>query len=823
MSTSLTRLSRGAIATLMVLLAACSGGGTTDGGDGDGLDFVPPSIDILTPEDTTTIVDRAQPFAMSVDVADNSELRRVRMELFDGLDRLFSRDTTFLGADIVTRHIMTGTADISDRDVGKLMHMIVTAYDGAGNQFSDSLPFLTTSIGAPPVEVGPTVRLEMPADTIMYPGREVRFRVTALDPDGIAQIADTIRGSGMPTTIQTHDVVTSPLLDSLSIDTVFNIPATTQIGTNIFFVGVARDGRGQFGNAVRRRFIIERQPGDTLGPLVRQTVPLRLEDSASFTVRAEDLGRVRRIGYRVTTSAGLHIDSGSVVRTTTTSTIDTQEFRIRFGPQYRGQTVIVYSFADDTTGNRGYSVATNVTVPQMNVANARLDRPLLVYGRTFALPEGGAGADVAVDSVSSRRIVYVSNFAQNRLEAWNFSNPANITRLSPVLVGSQPWGMALELGGSRLLVANSGGTNLSVVDLTSRTEVDRYRTPNARLWYVKEAANADGTVKYTGEIFDYSDRPQYVAMSQNGNIYFSTRPTSTAPAGTIRRIDPDVPGELQQIWQYGDESPIGEYSVVNADAVTIFVYPAGSDQIEICDHPVGGTVSSICFRGTSVTGLTASIRAAGGDAVAERVAAASLALTDTTFVDVGGDRRWVAFGEGNTEGRPGRIMMVYDPLGSTTLDATPGISVRDLTDNASDRVTGVAINSNSSTVGVHGAEAYFAEVNDDFRFQLRLQGKFATSGSGSGIVFHPLNDGTSSDANTRRIAVVAAGEPKLQIIDTYFFRMRGEIPLQAPLFGPLRAILPTPTEAASGVVMKIFGLSAGGLVIVDVLASDIAP
>ena len=823
MSTSLMRLSRGAVATLAVLLAACSGGGATEG-DGDGLDFVPPSIDILTPEDTTTVVDRAQPFTMSVDVADNLELRRVRMELFDGLDKLFSRDTTFLGADIVTRYVMNGTASISDRDVGKLMHLVITAYDAAGNEFSDSLPFLTTSVGAPPVEVGPTVRVEMPLDTIMYPGREVRFRVTALDPNGIAQITDTIRGSGLPTTVQIHDVVTSPLLDSLSIDTVYTIPANTQLGTNIFFVGVARDGNGQYGNVARRRFIIERQPGDTLGPLVHQTVPLRVEDSASFTVRAQDQSPIRRFGYRVTTSAGVHIDSGSVVRTTNMSTLDTHTFRVRFGQQYRGQTVIVYSFADDTAGNRGYSVASNVTVPQMNAANARVDRPLLVYGRTFALPAGGSGADIAIDT--TRRIAYVSNFAQNRLESWNFSNASAITRLSPVLVGSQPWGMALEIGGSRLLVANSGGTNLDVIDLASRTQVTRYTTPNTRLWYINETLNeADGTVKYSGEFYDYSDRPQYVAMSENGNIYFSTRPTASAPEGTIRRIDPDIPGELEQIWQYGDESPLGEYSVVNADRVTIYVSTGTgvSDVIEICDHAIGGAPASICFRGTSVTGVAAQIRAAGGDAVAERVTAESLALTDTTFVAVGGDRKWVAFGEGNTAGRPGRIMMVHDPLGSTTLDATPGISVRDLTDNASDKVTGVAINNNSTTVGVHGAEAYFAEINTDFRFQLRLQGKFATSGTGSGIVFHPQNDGTSNDTNRRRVSFVAAGEPKVQIIDSYFFRMRGELPLAKPLFGPLRAINPTAAEAAAGVTVKLFGLSADGLVIIDVLNTDIAP
>ena len=58
-------------------------------------------------------------------------------------------------------------------------------------------------------------------------------------------------------------------------------------------------------------------------------------------------------------------------------------------------------------------------------------------------------------------------------------------------------------------------------------------------------------------------------------------------------------------------------------------------------------------------------------------AVASLGLTDTTFVAAGGDRRWIAFGEGNSGGA-GRIMMAADPGDFFS----PGTSVRDLTNNA---------------------------------------------------------------------------------------------------------------------------------------------
>ena len=39
----------------------------------------------------------------------------------------------------------------------------------------------------------------------------------------------------------------------------------------------------------------------------------------------------------------------------------------------------------------------------------------------------------------------------------------------------------------------------------------------------------------------YSDRPQYVEQSSAGRLYFSTKPTSAAPLGTVRYLDPAAP------------------------------------------------------------------------------------------------------------------------------------------------------------------------------------------------------------------------------------------------------------------------------------------
>jgi hypothetical protein len=192
-------------------------------------------------------------------------------------------------------------------------------------------------------------------------------------------------------------------------------------------------------------------------------------------------------------------------------------------------------------------------------------------------------------------------------------------------------------------------------------------------------------------------------------------------------------------------------------------------------------------------------------------------LPDTNFVAVGADRRRVVFGEANTGGGAGRVMMVYDPSGTAAYSEqySAPIDVKDLTNNASDRVFGVAVNNNSTNVAVHGAETFFADTT------LRLQGKFATFSSGAGVAFHPLNEDENTADLAARVAFVASGDASIQIVDSYSYRLRGRIPIRANLYGPLRAVLPSATERSAGVAVKLFGLTPEGLVMIDVLASDI--
>jgi hypothetical protein len=164
-------------------------------------------------------------------------------------------------------------------------------------------------------------------------------------------------------------------------------------------------------------------------------------------------------------------------------------------------------------------------------------------------------------------------------------------------------------------------------------------------------------------------------------------------------------------------------------------------------------------------------------------------------------------------------MMVYDPSGTPAFSEqySAPMQVKDLTNNASDHVFGLAINGNSTNIAVHGVETFFADT------ALRLQGKFPTFNSGAGIAFHPGNVDENTADPKARVAFVASGDYSIQIVDTYSYRLRGRIPIRSNLYGPLRAVYPTAAELSADptLAVKLFGLTPEGLVMIDVHASDI--
>ncbi len=376
----------------------------------------------------------------------------------------------------------------------------------------------------------------------------------------------------------------------------------------------------------------------------------------------------------------------------------------------------------------------------------------------------------------------------------------------------------------------------------------RILTRNTYVYTVTFARDPNtGTVRISavGPI-SYSDRPQYIAQSKGGRIFYSTRPTETAPAGTVRWLDPSLPvPDPRQIWQYGTFTPgtADVYALFNIDSIAIQT-PANpadtvSDSLLVWDHPYG-KASGVVFAKSSLppglfTQLCPTFVGIGGfggfqcrptigndESDAEAVShldVGTLPLTDTTFAAASGDRKWVAFGEGHTNGKAGRVIMAADSTGPVPNFFSPLVTISDLTDNASEQVFGLAIDKSGGTVASHGSQSYFSAVLDPFH--LRLQGKFDSADDGAGIAFHPSADGVLSNANAR-LAFVGAASGSIEIVDIAYYINRGKLPLKNPIYGPLRASLPMPGDA-SDVVLKLYAVSQQGLVVIDLTAADIKP
>ncbi|PYP76696.1 MAG: hypothetical protein DMD35_17775, partial [Gemmatimonadetes bacterium] len=331
----------------------------------------------------------------------------------------------------------------------------------------------------------------------------------------------------------------------------------------------------------------------------------------------------------------------------------------------------------------------------------------------------------------------------------------------------------------------------------------------------------------TGPI-SFSDRPQYVEQSSTGRLYFSTKPTSAAPRGTVRYLEPGASAPDQRfILAFAKPgSDPNSFLVANIDSARVTPASATStanDALTLCDHPTGQLAASQCV--TSALGIKDAI-----DNLKLLVPQSdleydanldenSIGLSDTTFAASSGDGKWITFGEGHTGGY-GRALMLQDDGSNPTKYnyASPAISVGGLIENAADKVFGIALDKTGKTLGIHGSESYFAGVEQPF--ELRLQGKKSTFTQGAGITFHPNADGISTPA-ANRLAFVASANGSIEMIDiAHYDYQRGSLATKYNLYGPLRASLPFPGDDPS-VVFKLFGVSSQGLVVIDVTAADI--
>ena len=653
---------------------------------------------------------------------------------------------------------------------------------------------------------------------------------------GVSKLGFRVQSApGWPTPIDTTVVVNyGTALKSTTVQANIQVPANAPLKGVITITPISQDVNGQDGSS--NPALIAVRAGTPPAPMVLQSVGTRIETKDTLFVTASG-STIVTVGFEAVDSVGTIIRRDSI--SVNNSTALPYALPLNFSPTVQGKKVRIRSFAYDGGGRLGYSVrATGVALTGLVPA---IDTALVVYGRTYSLPvnRNGSIADLAVDA--ARGNVFLSNLNYGRLEVWQKGTQA--FDANGVVVGSQPWGITMSRtapSGDTLYVANSGGTNLSRVYVGAASAsgmkedlANRLLTRVSFMFKLTEVRDpSTGKIRLTVSApITYSDRPQYVEQSSSGRLYVSTKPTSAAPLGTVRYMDPSTvaPDERFILAFATPGADPNSWLIANVDNATVTPASATStanDMLTLCDHASGSTAAATCVSTTSgiqatINALTAAVPQSDIE-YGVNLDESSLGLSDTTFAASSGDGKWITFGEGNTKRAFGRDLLLRDDgtVPGRYTYASPAINVTDLINNAADKIYGVALDKTGQTLGIHGAESYFSAVSQPFT--QRLQGKKSTFAQGAGITFHPNADGTGTPQQNR-LAFVASANGSIEMIDiAYYDYMRGSLATKYNLYGPLRASLPFPGDDPS-VVFKLFGVSSAGLVVIDVTAADILP
>jgi len=816
---------------IAAVFGACSAATDT------GADHTPPTIKLTKGSSTVDTV-----LALTADVHDNLGIKRVHFEVSGGittsLDTVFTQATT--AADIamnlsVPRSVPAGTTVV----------IVGQAFDGAGNQSTADTLRLAVGNLAP----GTSAITSPASGTAVVQGKSLILSISGKTPLKVVGIGYQTSGSFVQLD---STLFSSPLRDSTATQITVAIPSTATPGS-LVVTPFVRDSLGQRTLGTPITLTVQTPSTSVAPPVVNFGSTTRVEVTDTIHVDGTDPNGIKYLGYEVrltpnTTNTPPDVTdsvafNGTLIAVPKTFSLALPASMFSTFPK----TIYVRAFARNATPTaiRGYATLPNGAI--------REDTLIVVAGVTRALPLGGTVADALYHARYDQ--LFLTNIDRNTLEVFNLADSSFKTAIN---VGSRPWGIAAwprdRTGtmGDTLLVANSGGTDISYVDLTTGHEVSaiqeqnfgsgiptprRYELPNVIAYTVTTVnSSTSGLPTKQRTKYDFSDRPQYLGATCRGFgpacgdviLAYSTTPT---PGQSL----PFNTGQGTLRWENLSQKTIDPYkshlffeqavgqAANRADTLEVERYDAvlrsvdnGFFQVLVpSSQAVTKPVSDTVLRSYSVT------------VVIDR-----LAFHDTTYVRNSGNFQRAVFGEGGPTlnsramtydasaftqqlANTGNItgFQYYDPdFGNNPsytltfpvadLGVSGAFNISNFIANNAQRVSGVAMNFDGALSAIRGDSTYLINYN------LTLQGLLPTTAANSGLDFHPSNTGLNSSLASRLI-FTASADANLEVWDTGCYQRVATVPIRDPIIGPIKAAV----RQVSGKLI-LFGVTAKGVVIV---------
>src|SRR5256714_11279156 len=441
-------------ASVSLVMVACNDSTSID----PQRDRIPPTL-TLSPR--TGLADTVIGF--NTEAKDNLGLKPIHVQAIGAVG--FVYDTVFTSA--VTNITLPFTL-FASRSVpaGTPVTITAEAFDGAGNSSGvDTLRMATGNVPPPEVKVispfsGSSAVLGKSILVTVMGKTALKVRSLGLETTGPVVRADSL-------------VYSSPLLDSLTMQDTIAIPANASAGT-LTITPFLRDSLGQRATGPSITITVQTAAQINSVPVVNNYCTTsqafdnacghgkRVEVTDTVHVEADDPSGISQLGYEVRSTVGGPIDDSATFVSNGQHDFPPHTFAMRLPYTTFPTTAYIQVFGRNSNGVRAYA--------KLSSGADRVDTVVVVAGVTRPLPVGGQVADALYHSGRDR--LYLTNLTRNQVEVFNLGDSSF---KAPVIVGSRPWGLTVWPGnragtmGDTLLIANSGGTDISYVDLTAGT------------------------------------------------------------------------------------------------------------------------------------------------------------------------------------------------------------------------------------------------------------------------------------------------------------------------------------------------------------------